>query len=96
MASRLFVMRLNSVDLPTLGRPTMAMTGFIARAPVQFGPEGKQAPPRVATSIVVPTAPGADHRLAVGGQPQQQAAVGAVEEVHLAFGRSPNTTVRPD
>jgi hypothetical protein len=28
MASRLLVMRLNSVDLPTLGRPTMAMTGF--------------------------------------------------------------------
>jgi hypothetical protein len=28
MASRLLVSRLNSVDLPTLGRPTRASTGF--------------------------------------------------------------------
>jgi hypothetical protein len=29
MASRERVKRLNKVDLPTLGRPTSAMTGFI-------------------------------------------------------------------
>ncbi|NBX56365.1 MAG: hypothetical protein EBT70_15145 [Betaproteobacteria bacterium] len=28
IASRVLVTRLNNVDLPTLGRPTMAMTGF--------------------------------------------------------------------
>jgi len=36
MASRLLVMRLNSVDLPTFGRPTMAMTGFMACAASGF------------------------------------------------------------
>jgi len=33
MASLLLVIRLNKVDLPTLGRPTSAITGFILSCP---------------------------------------------------------------
>jgi hypothetical protein len=34
MASRVCVKVLNSVDLPTFGRPTIATTGSMARIPV--------------------------------------------------------------
>ena len=54
MASRLFVMRLNSVDLPTLGRPTRAMTGFMrqaSRSASSLGRKANRPPLRVTTSM---------------------------------------------
>src|SRR4051794_36541887 len=89
MASRLFVIRLNSVDLPTFGRPTSAMTGFTRRGSWMrrsFRTEGVDAAlvrrhrERVAHPHRV-----ADDLRTVGRQPQLRRAGGAIQEVHPAL-----------
>ena len=82
---RVLVRRLNSVDLPTLGRPTRARTGFMTAGAIYSGRKANTPPLRVTTTSVVPASTGAaDDRRAVGRQAQQRLAVLAVEEMHAS------------
>src|SRR5690606_39383009 len=90
-ASRLLVRRLNNVDLPTLGRPTRAITGTMSRDlwKVVGGSADPQGNQRTAVAVSVECVALRDHRCA---QPvtihlgtAYDASVDLRQEVHVAF-----------